>query len=357
MKSATQKNRVSLNKERIPLIIHLVIAVVFASVVFPAHVYAQAPSDVPSNAKVTNKAAKKRKVKAQTPPKEEPNFAEKMVIRADKAADSLARKIDNTAQSVDVTLAGKKYTKKRNNSSISIKQLNVWSEGGKMQNSTSFGINLRLPNLEKRWQVRFASYDEQEEARDQQERRFRTRPRENKPGAALLFFKKLGKIRTTFQPRLELKDPLAMSYVLRFESEAELKPFHMTPRLDLFADPVKGTGEYFRLNFGVRLAPKWELTFLNDEEYRERTNFLNVNHGIALDYALADNKGLGLSFMTNSINLGGPYHLNQYAISPAYAQEIAEDRLRFVFATFLSFTKAEAFKGDAGCSLQIEVIF
>lgn len=307
----------------------------------------------------TSRPLKKKKPAEATPakPAEKPNLAEKAIRSADKTADSLAKTIDKTAERIDVTLAGRKYTRKKNDSSISVKQLNIWSEGGRQQSSTSFGINLRLPNLEKRWQVRFSSYDEQEEARDQQERRFRTRPRENKLGAALLFFKKLGKVRTVFQPRLELKNPLAMSYVLRFESDAEAKPFHVTPRLDLFADPVKGTGEYFRLNFGFNLAEKWELTFLNDEEYRERTNFLNVNHGIAIDHALSDDKGLALSFITNWTNLGAPYHLNQYTVSPAYAQELSEDRLRFVFATFLAFTKIEAFKGDAGASLQVEVIF
>lgn len=288
---------------------------------------------------------------------DKPNFAERTIRTVDKTADSFAEIIDKNADRIDIALAGKKYTKAKNNSSITIKQLIVSNEGGVLRNSTAFGINLRLPNLEKRWQVRFSSYDENEEARNLQERRFRTRPRENKPGAALLFFRKLGKVKTTFQPRLELKDPLAMSYLLRFESEGTIAPIRINPRLDLFADPLRGTGEYFHLNFSYTLAPRWELSLLNEEEYRERTNGLNVNHAIALDHALADDKGIGISFVTNSVNLGSPYHLNSYSISTAYAQELAENRLRFVAATFLTFTKPEAFKGDAGCSLQIEVIF
>ncbi len=286
-----------------------------------------------------------------------PGFAERSVKYIDRKSDQLADVIDAGANKLDIKLAGKAYTKRKNTSSITIKQLTVSSEGGVLRNSTAFGINLRLPNLEKRWQLRFSSYDENEEARNLQERRFRTRARENNPGAALLFFRKLGKVRTTFQPRLELKDPLSMSYLLRFESEAGSSPIRINPRLDLFADPLKGTGEYFHLNFSYTIAPRWELSLLNEEEYRERTNGLSVNHAIALDHALADDKGIGLSFTTNSVNLGSPYHLNSYSVSTAYAQEIAENRLRIVAASFITFGKVESFKGDVGCSFQVEVIF
>lgn len=312
------------------------------SVLFHAPIYAQTPQ---------------AKAKKKKPPAEKPSFAEKTLEGANKAADQIAETIDQTAENIDVRLAGKKYTKKKNASSVSVKQLTVWREGGDLNNSTSFGINIRLPNLERRWQVRFSSYDEEEEQRDQQAKRFRTRPRENNPGAALLFFKRLGKIKTVFQPRLEIKDPLAMSYILRFESDAGTERFRINPRADFFAHPEYGTGQYFRLNFSFNLAERWELTLINDEEYRERTNFLNVNHGVSLDHALSDDKGVAFSVIANSVNLGGGYHLNQYTFSPAYAQELAEDRLRFVLATFLAFGKGEAFKGDAGCSLQVEVIF
>jgi hypothetical protein len=355
--------------------IKILIACISCSVVAMPSVYAAPPADqmpgrntvsptgstvplTPNEAESLKPKKKKASAKKKYKKGDEPNFAERTIEGADQAADGVAKKIDEMAETIDVTLAGgKKVTKENNNSSVTIKHLNIASEGGVTKSSTSFGINIRLPNLEKRWQVRFSSYDEEEEARDQQERRFRTRPWENKPGAAVAFFRKLGKVRTTFQPRLELKDPLSMSYILRLESDATLKPFHITPRLDLFADPEKGTGQYFRLNFGIKLAPKWELTFINDEEYRERTNSLTVTHGVVIDHSLTDDKGAALSFITNSTNRGGGYRLNQYTVSPTFAQELSENRLRYVAATFLTFTKAEAFKGDVGCSLQVELIF
>lgn len=330
------------------------ISLILIAVVFPFTVYAQ-PQAPPAEKK--KKPKPMHKLMQKTVEVNKPNMAERAIDRADKAADKMANTIDKTAEKIDVQLAGKKYTKKKNESKISIKQLNVWAEGGNFKNSISYGINLRLPNLEKRFQLRFSSYDEQEETRDLQNRRFRTRPRENNPGAALLFFKKLGKVKTTFQPRLQIKDPLNMAYLLRFESEAAVKPIAINPRLDLFADPIKGTGEYFHLNFSYALSPKWEISLLNEEEYRERTNFFNMNHAITLDHSISERRGAGLTLSSNSNNLGGGFHLNQYTVSPAYSQELSEERLRYIFATFLTFTRAEAFKGDAGCSLQIEVIF
>ena len=40
-----------------------------------------------------------------------------------------------------------------NNSQVSLSQLVSLREGGQLTNSTDVGVNLRLPNFEKRWQA------------------------------------------------------------------------------------------------------------------------------------------------------------------------------------------------------------
>src|SRR4051812_47737612 len=72
------------------------------------------------------------------------------------AGDNLAVKVDKAAEALDITLAGKKYIKKPNPSSININQLVTWGEGGVIRKSTDFGFNLRLPNVERRFQLRFS---------------------------------------------------------------------------------------------------------------------------------------------------------------------------------------------------------
>src|SRR5687768_1902017 len=84
----------------------------------------------------------------------EPEEEASLTDRTIEAGKDIGKFIDKTAEAIDIILAGKKYTKKANPSSINISQVVGWSEGGNISNNTNFGLNLRLPNLEKRWQLR-----------------------------------------------------------------------------------------------------------------------------------------------------------------------------------------------------------
>jgi hypothetical protein len=183
----------------------------------------------------------------------------------------------------------------------------------------------------------------------------RTQPRKREYGAALFFLKRLGKIKTTFQPRLQLKQPLDMSYVLRFESEAESKPFRLVPKLDLFADAEKGTGEFISLPLITRLAHRLELTFENEEEYHEKGNSFATKHGLTLDYALNDTQGLGWAVILGSEN--HPFHLSTIHVSTSFGHEFYRDLFRYVFSPFLVFAKSKGFKGNAGVSLSMHLVF
>ncbi len=285
---------------------------------------------------------------------EEGTTVEQKVLNA---SDTIGDAVELGADKLDMILSGgKRYTQRANNSKAKISQLVTWSEGGVVKKSTDFGINLRLPNVEKRWALRFTSYDEEEERRDMQQRTVRTRPRERQYGAALMFLKKLGSVRITFQPKLELRDPLFMSYVLRFESSAESGPVRIVPKVELFADPKKGTGEFAGLEFITQLSERWELSFQNEETYRERGNIFNTSHGVTLDYALADDKGLGWSLVGSS-NSRPSFHLDTLRVATTYGQSFYSGKLNAGLTPFLSFGKPDHFKGDAGISLNVSVIF
>ena len=79
---------------------------------------------------------------------------EKRAIRASKR---LSERVEKAAHSIDMAIAGKKYTKQKNDSQVTLSQLVSHTEGGVLKNSTDLGVNLRLPNVEKRWQLRFSS--------------------------------------------------------------------------------------------------------------------------------------------------------------------------------------------------------
>lgn len=288
--------------------------------------------------------------------KKKPLVVEKRTFeqRAIDTSDAVAKRVDRVAESIDLLLAGKKYTKKPNSSSVNVNQVVSHTEGGVLDVSTDFGVNLRLPNLEKRWQLRFTSYDEEEENRDLTQQRVRTRPRPKDYGAALLFFQNLGRIKTTFQPRLELKDPLEMSYVLRFESSASSKTFRIAPRLDLFADPQKGTGEFVSLDISTDLTDRLEISMQNTEEYKERENFFSTQHGLSLDYSLDDWRALGTGVTVGSDNRGR-FHLDSVVTSVSYAELLYKERLSYSLTPFVSFYKGQRFKGKAGITLNVSV--
>lgn len=273
-----------------------------------------------------------------------------------RAGDAFAKQVDRAAETLDLWLARKKYTNEANESQAKLSQLVTWSEGGNVKTSTDFGVNLRLPNLEKRWQLRFTSYDEEEERRNLQQRTLRTSPRERRYGAGLAFWQKLGRVRVAFQPRLELKDPLEMSYSLRFETYSVYNSLPVVPRFELFARPDKGTGEFFGLDFIKTINRRWEISWQNEEEYRERGNFFRTGHGVTLDYAINERRGLGFALLTDSNNRPN-FHLQNITTSVGYGQVIYKDRLRYSLTPFLSFDKRRSFKGEAGVTLNVAVIF
>jgi len=271
------------------------------------------------------------------------------------AGDDIAGGVDWAAEKLDLFLARRKYSNKPNKTQAKVTQLVTYSEGGHIKTSTDFGVNLRLPNLEKRWQLRFTTYDEEEESRDLQQRTLRTAPRERRYGAGLAFWRKLGNVRMAFQPKLELKDPLEVSHVLRFESESETKGVRLRPRFELFARPDKGTGEYFGFDFVIERG-KWEFSLRNEEEYRERGNFFRAGHGVVVDYAINDRRGVNMAVVTDSNNRPS-YHLHDIRWSTGYGQVIYKDRLRYSVSPFLSFGKNRNFKGEAGITLNVTLIF
>lgn len=272
------------------------------------------------------------------------------------AADLVERGIDKTADKIDMLLAGKRYTRRRNNSHANVSQVVTWSEGGRIKSSTDFGLNLRLPNFEDRWQARFSSYDERRESRDMRQRQTPLRPRQREPGAGLLFLRRLGKIHTTFQPRLELKDPLEVSYVLKFESNLHYHDLHINPRLDLFADPRRGVGEFTSLEIIIPVSGRSGVTIQNEEEYRDKGNILETNHGISYDYALNDRQGLGLSLVGSAQNRP-TYHLRSFSVASTFSHEIVKRRLSYQVIPFLGFEKSHHFKGNAGITLNTELTF
>lgn len=316
--------------------------------------HGQDNTEVTGKKTVSKHIAKKKKKRRARKPRSKPERT--IESRILKAGDAVQKAVEKTAERTDLLIAGRRYTRKKNKSSVTYRQIVTWQDGRGVKFPGDFGFNLKLPNLEKRWQLRFSSYDEEADRRNLQEQRVRTTAPPKDYGAGLFFFEKLGNIKTSFQPRLQLSNPLAMSYTLRFENETEAKPVKLNTRVELFADPKKGTGEYASLELRFRLNARTDLGFQNTEEYHERDNYFVTQHGLSLDHSLTPTRAIGTSFVT-VCNNKAHYHLDQYTYSWMVVQQVYPDRLQISLTPFLAFYKVLGFQGKTGISLQANLTF
>lgn len=229
-------------------------------------------------------------------------------------------------------------------------------EGGEFNSSFNFDVNLRLPNLEERWAVRFSSYDVNREERGVRNQQQRTRPRELNYGAGLFLLQELGNIKTTFQPRIQLKDPLETSYTLRFESSAEVLAFSVDPRLEFFADSERGTGQFLSLNMQLSAQKDVSIVQFNEEQYENAEKLLTTLHGISISRNVGERKGVSttLSFASRS---RPAFHLSDLTWSAAYSAEPYRRVFAYSIGPLWVFAKEERFKGNVGLSMDLQFIF
>lgn len=284
--------------------------------------------------------------------KKELSLEEKLI----KENKVISNKFDQWADSLDVFLAGKRVSKRPNKTMVIIENGTYSVEGQKIRNSWSFGLQLRLPNLEESWALKFATYDESEEERSVQRKYLRDSPRERNYGATVALFRKLGKIRTSFQPRIELKNPLKISHSLMFKTSAEYKNFEIAPKLEFFARPDKGVGTYHALNFTFLLEKFLSLSLLNEATYEDLLHKYTVENGVALNNKLTDKTSMVYAFILSSNNRER-YHLENYDLSVSWVQVIYRNILDYQLTPHLSFPKTHGFKGLAGINLNITLMF
>ncbi len=264
---------------------------------------------------------------------------------------------DGIAENIDLYLAGKRMTKRKNTTSVRIENRTSSSEGKAVTNDIGLNINLRLPNVEEYWQLKFTTYDEMSEKRGGVQRAVvRPVPRERNYGATIGVFRKLGNIRTAFQPRVELQDPLRVSHSLSFASVADMKKYQITPKLELYAVAEKGTGIFWSLNFDFELNPKQTLTFINDADYVDRQHMESVTNGASLSESLTDKASLAYSLLFFSNNRPS-YHLEGYSIVIGWSELIYKNILDYQLTPHLDFNKTDSFRGRAGVSLNVNLNF
>ncbi|MFN3454932.1 MAG: hypothetical protein ACK41T_08235 [Pseudobdellovibrio sp.] len=268
----------------------------------------------------------------------------------------IAEWFDDITEGLDIFLVGKRITEEKNKSSFRIDNTTTSSEGENLKNSTSLGVNVRLRNVEEYFHLKFTSYDEDEQGHGVENSYLRKTQRTKNYGATVGFFRTLGNIKTKFQPRIELKNPINISHSLSFESMAKVQDLQVNPKTEFFASAANGVGMFQAINLNYELTKKEAITFINEAEYQEKIAQLSVTNGIVLSQVVTQKSFLSYSWLLKSLSRES-YHLDNQSISVTWGETVYKNILEYQLTPYISFDKSHRFKGLVGVVFNIGIIF
>lgn len=263
---------------------------------------------------------------------------------------------DGVADGLDMFLVGKRVSNKPNASSVRVENTTVSREGEQVTNNTSLGVALRLPNVEEYWSLKFSSYDEQEERRNIKGQYLKQTPREQNYGATVGLLATIGNIRTTFEPRIELSDPLKVSHSLTFESVGRYRGSTVNPQLEFYADAGDGLGTAQELNFYFKLSRLYSITFVNQGDYKEKTHLFNVGNGVSLGQLLSDKMAFSYNVFFSSNNQPN-YHLEGYNFSFGFSHTLYRRILDYQIVPNIDFQEENGFRSQLGITFTVNLSF
>lgn len=265
--------------------------------------------------------------------------------------------LNRQAQSLDMALSGARYTKETEKSQATLANEIYFREGEGLKFRPSIDLRLSLPNFEKKYKLMFSNYNRDKIRRSSYGRREFLDNQDTDYGAALSFMQKVGDFDITFQPRLQIKDPIETFYTLRFESEAKVKNNQLLTRFEFFADSEKGTGQFVSFIFRREFWENWGLSIVLEEEYQDGQNLLSTLQGYTLHYRIKETMLLDQSFIVRSRNKPNHFSLNDVSLGPGFTHEILKNELRYSINYFHFFNREFDFKGRSAGSIIIELIF
>lgn len=244
----------------------------------------------------------------------------------------------------------------KNVSSVKIENSTYSVERKGVSNQTAFIISPRFPNLEKYWNLKFTTFDDQAVSRSAQKSLSQSSPHETSYGATIGLFKKIGKIRTSFQPRIELQDPLKISHSLSFESIVDFIDFEFNPKLEFFANATNGTGIFQALNFNLILNDVFSLTLINEGTYEEKKNKYSMVNGFSIGQFISNKNAFSYNVLFSSHNRDN-YHLDMYTVAATWYHVFYRRILDMQVTPHLDFADQLNFKGELGLTLRVTLSF
>lgn len=288
---------------------------------------------------------------------------EKDLIATNK---EISQEIDQIASSIDHFLSNRREIK-RNRTSINVTGFSELREGGYFKQTGHLNLDLKLPNTEKDWLLKLSSYDDEDEFEGLQRNREGALPQTQKYGTSLAYGRSLKGIQATVRPRIEFKDPLVSSFLIKLQKNIGLKVFNIRLQNKLFAHSVDGTGESFAIDFERWISPKLFLRFFNEEQYLDKSHIFTVSQGPSLLYLINDRMAISKTVSLNSASrnfappeahyAAGSYHLASYNFIASFSHKLYRNILHYRVTPSLNFEKQTHYKGHAAVVLTTEIIF
>ncbi len=280
----------------------------------------------------------------------------------------LSKQFDSLAQELDTILSNRKGNVP-SKSRLSLIGYLESREGGTQNQTIHISADLRLPKLEKKWKLRFSSYDQEDEFEGLQRNRNGVAPREEKYGASVGVVRQISNVKTLLRPRIELKDPFVSSMLFKMNSDLEVYKVIVRWQAKFFAHSVDGVGQSVAIDFEKELSQSFVFRLFNEQQYLDRDNQFSVAQGPSLLYKINDLQALSTTFALNSMNrniathitrdayAAESYHLASYRWDISFSHKLLRNVLHYQITPFLEFQKQVHFKGQAGAILRTEIIF
>jgi hypothetical protein len=269
----------------------------------------------------------------------------------------ITKAIDEAASSLDVFLAGgKKLVNKINITKVTVRNQINWPQGGPFAYNPHLDLRLNLPNLEKKWQLKFLTYDEDQEERGINASRLKTVPLQTDYAGSVGFFQKLGKVNVEFEPRLQFQGGFQLSYFSKLSSSATTDIFTIRPEAQFFAKSDTGVGQFFAADIDFPIYKTLVFTLIDEEQYLDRVNTLSTNNGIAFSYNYTDLLSQNYSLIFESTNRPN-FQLAQYTVATAFTQKIYKNVLHYTVQPYLAFASTLDYLGAPGINFELDLIF
>lgn len=271
--------------------------------------------------------------------------------------------VDRRAKSLDLALAGDRFTDEKVDSTARINQEVYWRDYEGVKYKLDLDLDLALPNFEKKYKLMLSNYNRNKVRRSNYSRRQFREDTRSDYGATIAILRKIGNVDISFEPRIEIKDPIATFYTIRFQNIIKRKLNTFNTRFELFADSEKGTGQFLALSFRKDFFKHWSHYFVFEEEYRDAQNYYSNLFGYTLYYRINNSMSINQSFIFTANNgkdiTTGPksFHLDEIFIGPAFTHEIIPNEVEYTINYIHIFSEEYEYKGRSSVSFLLGLIF